>query len=158
MLSLFQPTPISDAGKTLPVVLYPRSKVPTLESVETTWDEEMRSTSATRSPGKGKWSSSLSRTVVGAQLQRISTGTANMARLATARTAKVVPGLTTCTESRTRSNLHFRKVYLSHLSHSSDACRSAAWNIVGSPFPLFRPSTSAPTSSLFLNMKTVWKP
>ena len=50
----FQHTPISDAGRTLPVVLYPKSKVPTLESVEATVEEQMLSTSATKLQGKGK--------------------------------------------------------------------------------------------------------
>ena len=48
--------------------------------------------------------------MVGVQLLRISTDTANMAKLATARMAKEVPGLTMYTESRTRSDLQHRKV------------------------------------------------
>ena len=49
---------------------------------------------------------------VGVQLLRISTDTANMAKLATARMAKEVPGLTMYTELRTPSNLQYRKVGL----------------------------------------------
>ena len=44
------------------------------------------------------------------QLLRISTDTANTAKLATARMVKEVPGLTMSTESRTRSDLQYRKV------------------------------------------------
>ena len=50
----FQLTPISDAGRTLPVVLYPKSKVLTLESVEATVVEQTRSTSAIKWPDRGK--------------------------------------------------------------------------------------------------------
>ena len=64
----FQATSISAVGGTQETELFPRSKAPTLESEETTRDEEMRSTNASRLLDKGKWSSSLSRMVVGVQL------------------------------------------------------------------------------------------
>ena len=54
--------------------------------------------------------------VDGVQLLRISTDTANMARLETAGMAKEVPGPTMYTELRTRSNLQYRKVGLQQLA------------------------------------------
>ena len=60
----FQAMSISAVG-TQETELYPRSKAPTLKSEETTRDEEMPSTNASRSLDKGKWSSLLCRMVVG---------------------------------------------------------------------------------------------
>ena len=55
-------------GGTQATELFPRSKDPTLESEETTRDEEMPLTNASRSLDKGKWSSLQSRMVVGVPL------------------------------------------------------------------------------------------
>ena len=72
LASFFQHTPILDAGKTLAIVLYPRSMDLTLESEETTELVPTRSTNATKSLVKSTWFSSLSNTRDGALLQRTS--------------------------------------------------------------------------------------
>jgi hypothetical protein len=57
-----------DAGKTLLAGLFPRSTALTRESEETTGHVLTPSTNATKLLDKGKWSSSLSNTRVGALL------------------------------------------------------------------------------------------
>ena len=68
----FQHTPILDVGRTLAIVLYPRSMDPTLEFEETTELVLTRSTNASKSLVKSTWFSSLSNTRDGALLQRTS--------------------------------------------------------------------------------------
>ena len=70
LFRMFQHTPILDAGKTLAIVLYPRSMDPTLESEETTELVLTQSTNASKSLVKSTWFSSLSNTRDGALLQR----------------------------------------------------------------------------------------
>ena len=72
LASFFQHTPILDAGKTLAIVLYPRSMDLTLGSEETTELVPTRSTNATKSLVKSTWFSSLSSTRDGALLPRTS--------------------------------------------------------------------------------------
>ena len=91
-----QPIPILDAGETQVIVLFPRSMDQTLEFEETTNDERMPSTNATKLRDKGRWFFSPSNMVAGVLQLRTSRDIRSMADLTSAEMAKEVPGPTMC--------------------------------------------------------------
>ena len=102
---LFQHTPILAAGKTLAIVLFPRSMAQTQGFEETTKDVPMPSTNATRLREKGRWSFSPSNMVVGVLQLLTSMDIKDMAARTSAEEAKEVPGLTMSIASRILSDL-----------------------------------------------------
>ena len=85
-----------DAGETQVTVLFPRSMAQTLEFEETTNDEPMPSTNATKLRDKGRWFFSPSNMVVGVLQLLTSMDIRSMANLTNAEMAKEVPGPTMC--------------------------------------------------------------
>ena len=102
---LFQHTPILAAGKTLAIVLFPRSMAQILGFEETTKDVPMPSTNATKLQEKGRWSFSPSNMVVGVLQLLTSMDIKDMAARTSAEEAKEVPGLTMSIASRILSDL-----------------------------------------------------